>query len=448
MSVWGKVGITCSAIGSFIAVSLLFYYIFDIFETDSTVSSVMSVISGLVVVWIILSVSGILKEFSIKGGPFFELKSKMNDIEKETRDSNKEICGKINNLNQNFLNSLQSLNNRIDTVVTNISSSSAKSETNFTIYSQNKEELNKKLNESGIPLQIDPKKVVSRAEIEKIDLLMNKVKTLEETLDRKVTLTPPEMLSRANYYYYKNKFDNAMDMYKEILKEDKNNYTALFNLAHCYSKIGKYSLALENYKNANQIQETTVTLYNIGSVYGKLVDFQNAKNYYNKCLEKDPKFYDAILALGDIAKDENDFSLAKEKYEYVLNLESNNLSALERLTVFYQHNHDLVNAKKYAGKVIEIKPENVTQKIAIGIAHIVLGKLTEALEIFNEILIKDPNDTGALYNKACIMSLRNQIDESLELLKKTVKLDASFKLSFDMDPDLENVRKDPRFQNI
>jgi len=128
-----RVLIAGASIGSFILGTLFFQFIFNIFQMESITSTVMSVVSGTIMSWIVLMLSGILKEFTIKGGSFelsSVLKDELKDVKNEVKTSNTEVCGKINNLNQNFLNSIQNINNRIDTVVTNISSSSAKSENN------------------------------------------------------------------------------------------------------------------------------------------------------------------------------------------------------------------------------------------------------------------------------------------------------------------------------
>lgn len=442
-----RVLVAISAISSFILGMILSQWIFSYFQIESVTSGVMSVVSGTIIAWIVLMLSGILKEFTIKGAGF-ELSSKLKELKDEVKTSNTEICEKINNLNQNFLSSVQSLNNRIDTVVTNISSSSATSENNFHLYTQSKEELNSRLSQTGIPSKITSDKVISRSEIEKIDLLMNKVDTLEKTLNRKVTLTPPEILSRANYYYFKNQFDDAIKLYNDLLNEDKDNYEALSNMAHCYFKIGDGLLSLKYYKDANKIRDDFTSLYNVGVSYMSLLDFKNAKIYLNKALEKNPNHLNSILSLADIARDENNFSLAKEKYEYVLKLNPNYIMALDKLMTLYQHNDDIQNARKYAEKIINTPPKNTLERTSRGIAYVVLDNLSQALEIFNEILIKDPNQPAALYNKACVMSLRGKLDESLALLRRCIKLDSSFTLSLDKDPDLENVRKDPRFQEL
>jgi hypothetical protein len=52
------------------------------------------------------------------------------------------------------------------------------------------------------------------------------------------------------------------------------------------------------------------------------------------------------------------------------------------------------------------------------------------------------------YNLACSYSLTDRIDESITALVKAVHLGYDDSRWMDTDPDLNNVRTDPRYQRI
>jgi hypothetical protein len=52
------------------------------------------------------------------------------------------------------------------------------------------------------------------------------------------------------------------------------------------------------------------------------------------------------------------------------------------------------------------------------------------------------------YNLACSYSLTNCINESIKALKKAVFLGYNDSKWMDIDPDLDNVRTDTRYQSI
>ncbi|MBI4834853.1 MAG: redoxin domain-containing protein [Planctomycetes bacterium] len=75
------------------------------------------------------------------------------------------------------------------------------------------------------------------------------------------------------------------------------------------------------------------------------------------------------------------------------------------------------------------------------------GKYQAAIECYLKAL-EDDNDPGLWYNLACTYSLVNQVDEALGALKKAIQFGYSEWTWMDNDPDLENIRKDPRYKEL
>jgi len=59
-----------------------------------------------------------------------------------------------------------------------------------------------------------------------------------------------------------------------------------------------------------------------------------------------------------------------------------------------------------------------------------------------------PEDSMVFYNLACSYSLTDRIDESITALNKAVHLGYDDSQWMDIDPDLNNVRTDPRYKGI
>lgn len=73
------------------------------------------------------------------------------------------------------------------------------------------------------------------------------------------------------------------------------------------------------------------------------------------------------------------------------------------------------------------------------------GRYDEALAIMSEGFARYPDDPGLLYNAACFESLAGDTETAIEHLRRSVELDPQFREYADDDPDLERIRKDPRF---
>ena len=77
-----------------------------------------------------------------------------------------------------------------------------------------------------------------------------------------------------------------------------------------------------------------------------------------------------------------------------------------------------------------------------------LGRNAEALEWYNRVIRQDRNNAEALYNKACLCSLKGDIYGAITSLEKAIRIDPSWREAALQDKDLQNIRTDPRFTNI
>jgi len=88
-------------------------------------------------------------------------------------------------------------------------------------------------------------------------------------------------------------------------------------------------------------------------------------------------------------------------------------------------------------------------------ALMMLGHSFTHKGLYKQVLVVDcklvalrPDDPIIFYNLACSLSNLGELDESLDAIKKSLDLgyrDIPYMLA---DPDLENVRQDPRFKRL
>lgn len=119
------------AIGSFIVVITFIFFLFSGFGVIPQYSAIAGLVAGAFVVFVIMAMNDKIDKFSLKS-PLFEvtatLKEKIETVQADVKESKREIGGQITALNHN----IQSIHNRIDTVMTNVNLS-----TNMAIAKQN-----------------------------------------------------------------------------------------------------------------------------------------------------------------------------------------------------------------------------------------------------------------------------------------------------------------------
>ena len=105
-------------------------------------------------------------------------------------------------------------------------------------------------------------------------------------------------------------------------------------------------------------------------------------------------------------------------------------------------------AEAYA-KLVKVDPENGLAWHHLGYALHALGRLDEALDA--HIKAAELPGTGkatATYNIACVYALQKENDKAIEWLKKAAKAGFSNTDHMSLDPDMDNIREDPRYEKI
>jgi len=103
---------------------------------------------------------------------------------------------------------------------------------------------------------------------------------------------------------------------------------------------------------------------------------------------------------------------------------------------------------KFYKKLLERKPDFTDALHALGNAYTRKGLYEESLQIDQRLSEIKPNDPIVFYNLACGYSLVGKIDDALKCLKKAVILDYNDYSYMEEDPDLDNLRKDPRYRDF
>jgi tetratricopeptide (TPR) repeat protein len=87
----------------------------------------------------------------------------------------------------------------------------------------------------------------------------------------------------------------------------------------------------------------------------------------------------------------------------------------------------------------------ITQK---GVAYCRLQKLDEAIKCFDLALRINPKFADAVYNKATVTILQNDVPSTLFLLEQSIKLDPRLRMIARTDEDFLYLRSNPDFMML
>jgi TolB-like protein/Flp pilus assembly protein TadD len=105
-------------------------------------------------------------------------------------------------------------------------------------------------------------------------------------------------------------------------------------------------------------------------------------------------------------------------------------------------------ATRLAERHISANPGDARAFYLGAIAYLQLGNRDHCLEWTRRALTIDPEETGTLYNVACIHSLLGEKDQALDLLEEAVRHGFGHKEWLENDSDFATLRDHPRFRSL
>lgn len=139
---------------------------------------------------------------------------------------------------------------------------------------------------------------------------------------------------------------------------------------------------------------------------------------------------------------------ASQAFEHALRIDPGHVDSLLKLGYARFHMGDFGGAMEAYNKVHQIDVTNADAWNLIGLVYYKQKNYEKALECVDKAIDSDPTDGMAWYNKACYLSILNQVSESLEALKRSIEIDVKNAKKAVKDKDFENVKADEGFRRI
>ena len=250
------------------------------------------------------------------------------------------------------------------------------------------------------------------------------------------------------------KLDDAIYLYNEALKLNPENPEIYANLGLAYSQNQNLDAAVQllqgaqNKFPANKQVKDAYTSVNARITYNQL---QKAAEYYNnndyknaikEYLKIQPQTVDTLLAIASSYQNSGDNNNALLYYQKAFDMNGKNPDIAYYIAAIYAENNDLVNAQNYAKIAIALNPQysqaqELLQNIEDNRNSEILqnamnlyedGKYTEALDLFNQLLAKDANNSYALYYRGMIYDTQKQYKKAIDDYKKALNNNAELEI--------------------
>lgn len=105
-------------------------------------------------------------------------------------------------------------------------------------------------------------------------------------------------------------------------------------------------------------------------------------------------------------------------------------------------------AISFYDRVLEKNPDDILSLINKGLSLHFLTRWNEALVCYDKVLTLRENNPLTLYHKASTLVKKGQIKEGLNILKKLIEIDYSFKVKAKFDVDFQEIKNLTDFKKI
>ena len=151
-----------------------------------------------------------------------------------------------------------------------------------------------------------------------------------------------------------------------------------------------------------------------------------------------------------------DVPSATRHYEKAAELMENDFHAWAMLSTCYQALGETAKLRGSAKRMVSEAQSAVQQDPSNGAAlgilaggYALLGEQDRTREWIERAMLVDPDNLNMRYNFACVLSIMGDREGALKMLQSTLPLVGPFQVAVAAtDTDFDNIRDDPRFQNM
>ncbi|HEV8612191.1 MAG TPA: tetratricopeptide repeat protein, partial [Gemmatimonadales bacterium] len=183
--------------------------------------------------------------------------------------------------------------------------------------------------------------------------------------------------------------------------------------------------------------------------------YEEAERKFNTAIRVNPQLFEAHYFFGRASFQQSKYAEAVEHYEEASRVRPDDYqtpllvaSSLTRLGRTADAEATLRRGVQVAEKHLELNPDDA-RALCLGAGALMqLGKPGKALDWAKRGLALDPEDSGVLYNVACVYALGGEAESALMCLDKAVRNGFGHREWLENDSDLDSLRADPRFETL
>ena len=225
----------------------------------------------------------------------------------------------------------------------------------------------------------------------------------------------------ASVYSSLEKSKDSREVYKRLLVLNPESEEACLYLARSYAGDKLYKEAHSLLASCEkQALDNPVFAFFRGRVEYDRGNKAKAKTYFEKSLTIDPTYSQAIMALGSLLEEKEDFTAAVKIYKEFLIDENNSsntqvLSRLVTIMLSMENNSEVI---PYAEALISLDATDLNLKVRLGLLYSDIERYDDATKLFKDVLEVIPESDKVLYYLGALNQQINKQTDAVDYFKR------------------------------
>lgn len=232
---------------------------------------------------------------------------------------------------------------------------------------------------------------------------------------------------RAKVYQTLREFPEAVADSKRAIKIDSSRASYYLTLADTYFNQNNTRLSKELLETtAKKFPDNIETLLKLAELYFLVQYYQEGIDYANRALKINENLAKAYFIKGSIYRESGDTSRAISSLETATEQDNKYIEAFYDLGVLYSARKNPI-ALEYYNTVLKLDPQNKDAAYAKAKLLQDLGKIDEAIQLYQQLISIEANCVYCYYNLGAIyLEITKEPKKALEQFSKAVEINPSY----------------------
>ncbi len=222
-------------------------------------------------------------------------------------------------------------------------------------------------------------------------------------------------------------FNQALQLYGEIIENDESDTDTLCNLGLIYLNQNKLNEAEELFNKSIEINpKQSEAFFNLGCLYQEKDQLKEALEFFKQAVIINPKDHESYLRMGLCTQSMGNLDDTQAFFEEAFRLKPDSKEMGAALTAIYLEKGMLERAEEVLQVNLVSFPEDINLNFSMGLIQKDLKKYESALAKFNRVVHLNPEYAEGFYHLAdCCVHLE-LFDQAEPFFAKACKLDPQF----------------------